>query len=92
MVTTTRRIITTTAATTALSNNNSSSNGGARIINNNSHAAKRVRELIRIKQAGLCWYCQEKIEDGHTIVSRGKSTRYYYHDYCARNLNIIVQK
>lgn len=88
MITTTR-IITTTAAT-ALSNN--SSNGGARIINNNSHAAKRVRELIRVKQAGLCWYCQEKIEDDHTIVSRGKSTRYYYHDYCARNLNIIVQK
>jgi hypothetical protein len=62
---------------------------GVRIINNNALAVKHIRELIRIKQAGLCWHCEEKIGDNHTIVSRGKSRRYYYHDYCAKNLKII---
>ena len=65
-------------------------NKGARIINNSKIAIKRVRELVRIKQAGLCWHCQKKIDDNHTIVSRGKSRRYYYHDYCARYLKIIA--
>lgn len=76
----------TTTATTALYNNGK----GARIINNNALAVKHIRELIRIKQEGLCWHCQERIDDTHTIVSRGKSRRHYCHDYCAKNLKIIV--
>ena len=52
--------MTTRITTTTLSSNNNSN--GARIINNNTNALKHIRELIRIKQAGLCWHCQEKID------------------------------
>lgn len=65
------------------------SNNRTRIISNSQLAITRVLELIRIKQAGLCWHCQKKIEAEQKIVSRGRSRRFYYHDYCAKKLHII---
>ena len=86
----TRPVTTTTTNTTiSISSSNNNTRNGARILKNNSGVAKHMREIIRIKQAGLCWHCQEKIEDSHIIVSSGKRRRCYYHDYCARIIHII---
>jgi hypothetical protein len=50
---------------------------------------KRMLDLIRMRQNGLCRFCQARIQEHDEIVSRGRGTRYYYHLSCARQLNII---
>ena len=65
------------------------SHSGTRIISQNKVALTRVHNLIRSTQHGLCWQCQMRIEEQDRIVSRGKSRRFYYHEDCAKTLNII---
>jgi hypothetical protein len=54
-------------------------------------AHKRVIELVKLCQDGLCWYCKEKVSDSDPIVSRGNKKRHYYHVSCASRLNIIIE-
>ena len=45
--------------------------------------------MIKIKQNGVCRYCNKKFSDEEQIVSNGKR-RKYYHRECAKKLNIVA--
>ena len=65
------------------------SRSGTRIISEEKRSLNRIQNLIRSNQHGLCRHCKTRIEEQDRIVSRGRTTRFYYHKECAEKLNII---
>ena len=59
-----------------------------KIMRNANAAERRIIDLIKLKQAGLCRFCKSIISKHDEIVSRGKIKK-YYHKQCAERLNII---
>ena len=57
-------------------------------MRNANAAERRIIELIKLKQAGLCRFCKIIISRQDEVVSRGKIKK-YYHKQCAEKLNII---
>jgi hypothetical protein len=56
----------------------------------NLHTGRRARNIISSSQDGRCRFCNIKIDlDKDVIVSHGGPKRKYYHEKCARRLNII---
>lgn len=51
-------------------------------------AERRVIDIIKVKQAGLCRFCKSIISRHDEVVSNGKNKK-YYHKQCAQKLNIL---
>jgi hypothetical protein len=47
-----------------------------------------IRDVIALRQDGLCRKCRLQFSEKDTIVSSGQRKK-YYHQHCAEQLNII---
>jgi hypothetical protein len=59
-----------------------------KIMRNANASERRVIDVIRLKQGGVCRFCKETISRDDEVVSSGKNKK-YYHKHCAKKLNII---
>ncbi|HEY7110110.1 MAG TPA: hypothetical protein VH415_11810 [Nitrososphaeraceae archaeon] len=50
---------------------------------------RRILTIIKRKQNGKCHYCAKDFTVDDIIVSCGTRRRNYYHQVCAKRLNII---
>jgi hypothetical protein len=55
----------------------------------NRHTSKRARAIIKSNQDGRCLLCNVKFDLTDVVVSHGSAKRRYYHEKCAKRLNII---
>lgn len=56
----------------------------------NPHTSRRARAIINRNQDGMCLFCNIKFDlDNDVVVSHGGAKRRYYHEKCAKRLNII---
>jgi hypothetical protein len=60
----------------------------AKIMRNANPSEGRVFDVVRLKQGGICRFCNESISKDDEVVSSGKNKK-YYHRRCAKKLNII---
>jgi hypothetical protein len=62
-----------------------------RIIHlSNLHTSRRARAIIKRNQDEKCPFCNVKFDlDNDVVVSHGSAKRRYYHEKCAKRLNII---
>jgi hypothetical protein len=62
-----------------------------RIIHlSNLLTSRRARIIISSSQDGRCFFCNVKFDlDNDVVVSHGSPKRRYYHEKCAKRLNII---
>src|SRR5215218_5595944 len=50
---------------------------------------KSIASLLRARQRNSCYFCKHDIGENEPIVRRGHQKSRYYHEACARQVNVI---